>query len=461
MRQIFQGRVLHCKDKPGLQNSQAVEYLENGILVVENGKITDLLCEKSARNQGLASEDAVCLGDKLLVPGFLDTHVHAPQMDVIASYGKQLLDWLQQYTFPAEMRFADPEFATIAMAEFVDELLKNGTTTALVFSTSHEQATEQLFRAAQQRNICLIGGKVLMDRNAPAQLCDTADSGYQQSRRLIENWHGVDRLSYAVTPRFSITSSPEQLRRAGQLMTDFDGLYMQTHLSENTQEIAEVMRLFPDAENYLATYDRYGLCTDKSFFAHSVHMQPREIERLKGAGAKVAFCPSSNLFLGSGLFDWQAFEDAGIDISLASDVGAGLSLSMLHVLSEAYKVCQLRGMSLDPMTAFYSITLGNARALGLEQRVGNLAPGSDADFLILDPSAQPGIAARLAKTDSIEQEWFSYMMLGDQRLVSETWVAGKKITFSPNSLPTNSSSSAQNPKPSLGHSAEIAEQGAL
>lgn len=428
MRKLFRGRILHCLGNPETDPS-AIQYLEDGLLVIEKGEIVELVPADKAETIGLGLElnKAIQLQDKLLVPGFIDTHVHAPQMEVVASYGAQLLDWLEKYTFPAEMRFAEPEFAEFATQEFLDLLLKNGTTTAMVFSTSHEQATDALFRAADQRQMCLIAGKVLMDRNAPQALLDNPQSGYEACRRLIEKWHGKGRLAYAVTPRFSVTSTPEQLQKAGELMKETDGLYMQTHLSENIAEINAVKRLFPKAENYLDTYDAHGLCSERSFFAHGIHLEDAEIVRLNESGSRVAFCPSSNLFLGSGLFDWRKLEDAGIQISLATDVGGGLKLSMLNTLSEAYKVCQLQNMSLEPMKAFYSITLGNALSLGLQDRIGNLCPGSDADFLILDPSSHTSLDKRLRSCTSIAEEWFAYMMLGDERVVSETWVAGEQI----------------------------------
>lgn len=434
MRHIFRGRVLHCLDKPG-DSPDAVEYIEDAGLIVEAGRVIELQPYEVLERQGLSGAAVEHLGRKLIVPGFIDTHVHAPQLDVIASYGAQLLEWLENYTFPAEMRFDDPEYAKAGMRLFIDEKLAAGSTTAMVFSTSHELATNLLFERANELSLRLIAGKVLMDRNAPEALCDTPELGYQQSSRLIERWHDTGRLSYAVTPRFSITSTPEQLELAGQLVRENPDVYVQTHLSENPSEIAAVKKLFPDAANYLDTYDRYGLCTSKTMLAHCIHLEDSEINRISEAGAKVAFCPSSNLFLGSGLFDWQKLENASISISLASDVGGGTSLSMLNTLSEAYRVCQLRGMSLSPMMGFYSITLGNARALGLEAQVGNLVPGSEADFLVLDPDVM-GEAGPARNADfSIEQEWFKYMMLGDHRLVSEVWVNGAE--YQPIGISTN------------------------
>lgn len=401
-----------------------MEYLEDGILAHAEGRIVALLPAAQALAQGMDLAGCRSIGPGLLVPGFIDTHVHAPQLEVMGSHSEQLLDWLERYTFPAEMRFADEDFARLAMAGFLDALICQGTTSAMVYATSHYPATDSLFAAAAERAMCIIAGKVLMDRNAPPALQDCTRQGISDSRTLIERWHGVDRLYYAVTPRFSVTSSAAQLEGAGMLLKEYPTVYLQTHLSENRQEVARVRQLFPDASHYLDTYDRYGLCGERSVYAHCLHLEPAELARLAATGGKVAFCPSSNLFLGSGLFDWRQFDRAGVTVTLASDVGAGTSLSMLGTLGDAYKVSQLSGNSLDAMRGFYSITLGNARALGLEHRIGSLEPGSDADFLVLDPTGIPLLPGRIAACRSIDEEWFACMTLGDDRLVRETWIAG-------------------------------------
>ncbi len=422
-RRAFRGRFLHCL--PEAAGGYRVEYLEDGVLVVEGTQIAALEAAAAAEAQGLELSTCTDLGGDLVVPGFVDTHVHAPQLDVIGSHGEQLLEWLERYTFPAEARFADEAFARVAMADFLDALLCQGTTSAMVYATSHHHATDALFAAAEARGLCLIAGKVLMDRNAPEALRDSAEGGINESRALIERWHGRERLAYAVTPRFSITSSPAQLAGAGQLLRDHPGVYLQTHLAENPREVAAVRELFPEAAHYLDTYDAHGLCTAHSVFAHCLHLEAGEIRRLAETGAAVAFCPSSNLFLGSGLFNWQAFAAAGVPVTIASDVGAGTDLSMLGTLADAYKVCQLGGHPLPPLEAFHAITLGNARALGLEARIGSLAPGSDADFLRLNPRDIPLLPGRVAACRDIAEEWFAYQILGDDRLVRETWVAGR------------------------------------
>ncbi len=423
---FLRGRILHCTAQPGADGA-GVEYLPDGILGFEAGRITHLLASEAARAGGMDVDAIPHLGDSLIVPGFIDTHVHAPQLGILGSYGEQLMAWLERYTFPAEQRFADPEYAAAGMAEFLDAMLLSGTTSALAFSTSHESATDILFAAARERGLRLVAGKVLMDRNGPAALLDTVDEGEAASARLIERWHGNGRLAYAVTPRFSITCSEVQLAAAGRLLCNYPGVYLQTHLAENAGEIAAVRELFPDARHYLDTYDRHGLCGERSFFAHCVHLEDAERLRLAETGSRVSLCPSSNMFLGSGLFDWSRLVEDGVSISLGSDVGAGTSLSMLRTLGDAYRVCQLQGMSLSPMDGFYAVTLGNARALGMESAVGNLAVGSEADFLVLDAAGDAQVQRRLRDVGDIEEEWFVYMMLGDERLVAQTWVAGREV----------------------------------
>lgn len=417
--------MLHCEDLPG-SAVDSVQYLEDGVLIVENGRILALVPADQAFAQGVQPEQCRELGRKLVVPGFIDTHVHAYQFDVIGSYGEQLLEWLERYTFPSEMRMADPALAAEAANFFIEQLLANGTTSALVFSTVHQQATEALFQRAAELDLCMITGKTLMDRNAPEALLDDPDRAWRESLQLIERWHNEGRLRYAVTPRFAITSTPAQLAVAGLLVQRFPDLYVQTHLSENRAEIAFVKELFPDCRDYLDVYDSYGLCTERAVFAHCVHLEEREMERLREAGAVISSCPSSNMFLGSGLFEWQRMQKAGLKLSLGTDVGAGTSASMLATLGDLYKVAQLRAQVFKPLEAFHAITLGNARALQLQDRIGNLAPGTDADFVILDPDADPLIARRVAASQNISDEWFVYMTLGGSNVVSETWVAGQQ-----------------------------------
>jgi guanine deaminase len=426
MRRYLRGRMLHCRDVSGADNF-GVEYLSDGILIVEGERIVALLPAAAALQQGVRAEECQLLGKRLLVPGFIDTHIHAYQLDVLASYGEQLLQWLTRYTFPAEAKMADPVVAAEVAELFLQQLLRNGTTSALVFATTHKTATDVLFSAAAKHNFCLITGKVLMDRNAPPGLLDTAESAYSDSLALIEKWHKQQRLHYALTPRFALTSTAAQLQAAQQVLQRHPDLYLQTHLAENSDEVAAVRQLFADCKNYLDVYDRYGLCTDKSVFAHCLHLEAAEISRLRATGAVISCCPTSNLFLGSGLFDWQGMKAAGVKLSLGTDVGGGTSYSMLATLRELYKVAQLTQSTFSPLEGFYTITLGNARALQLQARIGNLAAGSDADFVIIDPEADALINRRVLAARDIAEEWFVYMTLGDDRVISETWVAGHPL----------------------------------
>lgn len=414
---------MHCRD----DGTSAVlpEYLPDGVLIVEGERIVELLPAAQALQQGLHAGQCESLGNKLLVPGFIDTHVHAYQLDVIASWGEQLLEWLQRYTFPAESRMSDPFLAGEVAEYFLQQLLRNGTTSAMVFSTAHKEATDLLFQQAARRNMCLITGRTLMDRNAPENLLDDVSRAWCESAQLIEKWHKQGRLRYAVTPRFAITSTDAQLASAGKLLQRWPDLHVQTHLAENVAEVELVKQLFPERRDYLDVYDHHGLCTDHSMFAHGIHLQDEEIHRLQASGASIACCPTSNLFLGSGLFDWARVRAGGVSVALATDVGGGTSYSMLETLRDLYKVLQLQGTPLKPLEAFHAITLGNARALRLQQHIGHFGAGCHADFVLLDAAADPLVARRVAAAPDIAAEWFIYMTLGSAQLVSETWVAGK------------------------------------
>lgn len=422
--QAYRAGLLYCVADPAIVGEAAsYRYIEDGMLVVRAGRIHSL---------GPAQEIAATLPadtalhvyeDALIVPGFIDTHIHYPQTEMIASHGDQLLDWLQNYTFVAEQKYADADYAAQAAELFLDELVRNGTTTALVFGTVHPESVEAFFEVALKRNLCMIAGKVMMDRNAPAELLDSAESSYRQSRELIERWHGQGRLHYAVTPRFAPTSSEAQLQAAGRLLQEYPGLYLHTHLSENQDEVAWVKALF-GAEDYLSVYERFGLVGARSVFAHGIHLCDSECQRLADADASVAFCPTSNLFLGSGLLDLKRLARFGVKVGMGTDVGAGTSFSMLQTLNEAYKVQQLQGNALNPLQAFYMATLGGARILGLEDRIGTLAPGSDADFVVLDYHSTPLMQYRMQQAQSLEERLFVLMMLGDDRAVQETYVLG-------------------------------------
>ncbi len=364
-----------------------------------------------------------CSG-QLLMPGFIDTHVHSPQVDVIASWGTELLDWLNTYTFPAEARHADPGFAGAAAALFVDALLAHGTTAAVVFPTVHVTSTDALFQAAQARGMRLVAGKVLMDRHAPDGLRDDVTQARADCLALIERWHGRGRLAYAVTPRFAATSSAAQLAMAGQLLADHPGLYMQTHVAENRAEVAWIAELFPEARSYLDVYARHGLLSERAVLAHGIWLDDADRRALRDSGAQIAFCPSSNLFLGSGLFGWAEAAAAGVAVSLASDVGGGTSLSMLRTLADGYKVQALAGQRLSAWALLHAATRGAAQALRLGHEIGSLQPGAMADLCLWDVAVGPVARRRDALARSLHERLFAWLTLGDERNLRECWVGG-------------------------------------
>lgn len=403
---------------------QAYRYFDDGLLVVENGLIIDVgdYVETLAKQNG--ELEMVNYQDKIITAGFVDTHIHYPQTGMIASYGEQLLDWLENYTFPEEERFKDPEYAAKVAKIFLDELATNGTTTALVFGTVHKQSVDVFFQEAKRRNLRMIAGKVLMDRNAPDYLTDTPECGYQDSKELIEKWHGNGRLSYAVTPRFAPTSSPEQLDMVGKLLQEYPTVYMHTHLSENKQEIEWVKSLFPERKGYLDVYDHHGLLHPRSVFAHGVHLSDCECQRLSDTGSAIAFCPTSNLFLGSGLFDLNRIEEFGIRVGMGTDVGAGTSFSLMQTMSEAYKIMQLQQQKLHPVKSLYQATLGGAKALYFDDKIGSLEVGKEADFVVLEPNATTLMKFRMQQAKTLEEKLFVLMSLGDDRTVHATYIYG-------------------------------------
>ncbi|MBS7660808.1 guanine deaminase [Pseudomonas lalucatii] len=423
----YRAAILHNLADPAVVGvERSYEYFEDGLLLVENGHIAGV-GHAAELLPTLKDVEVVEYRDALITPGFIDTHIHYPQTGMIASYGEQLLDWLNTYTFPTERQFADQAHASDVAGIFLKELLRNGTTTALVFGSVHKQSVDAFFEAARALNLRMIAGKVLMDRNAPDYLTDTPESGYADSKELIERWHGKGRLHYAVTPRFAPTSSPEQLALAGKLLGEYPNLYMHTHLSENRKEIEWVKELFPERSGYLDVYDHHRLIGARSVFAHGVHLCDEECRRLAETGSAVAFCPTSNLFLGSGLFDLNKLEAHGVRVGLGTDVGAGTSFSQLQSLNEAYKVMQLQGKKLDPFKSLYLATLGGANALYLDDRIGNFESGKDADFVVLDYRATPLIAYRMQQATSLAEKLFALTMLGDDRAVKETYAAGQSV----------------------------------
>ncbi|MEN5029938.1 guanine deaminase [Pseudomonas sp. Ps21-P2] len=427
-KKAYRAAIIHSiADPADVAVEASYEYFEDGLMLVENGKILALGTAEDLLGTLTDDVEIVTYQDALITAGFIDTHIHLPQTGMVGSYGEQLLDWLNTYVFPCEKQFEDPEHSAQVADIFLKELLRNGTTTALVFGSRHKESVEALFTAAGKLNLRLIAGKVMMDRNAPDYLVDTAESSYVDSKALIERWHGKGRLHYAVTPRFAPTSTPEQLTLAGQLLTEYPDLYMQTHISENLKEVEWVKALFPERKNYLDVYDHFNLLGERSVFAHGVHLCDQECERLAETGSAIAFCPTSNFFLGSGLFNLPMAEKHKVNVGLGTDVGAGTSFSLLHTLNEAYKVMQLQGAKLSPFKSLYLATLGGARALRLEDKIGNLQPGSEADFVVLDFNATPLLSYRMSQATSIEEQLFVLMTLGDDRTVSETYSAGRLV----------------------------------
>ncbi|MCF8505134.1 MAG: guanine deaminase [Caulobacter sp.] len=419
----WRAALVHCLDDPGRAGPDAVVHHADGLLLVEDGCVA--ACGAWADLAPTLAADVIveALPGRLLSPGFIDTHIHFPQIDMIAAFSGQLLDWLEHKTFPAERAFADRSHADAAAQAFLDELLRNGTTTAMVFGSVHRASVDALFEAALARNMRLIAGKSLMDRG-PADLSDTEPGGRAETEVLIRDWSRRGRLGYAVTPRFALSSSPEQLASAGEILRAHDHVWMQTHLAENPREVEAVARAFPDARDYLDVYDRFGLVTDRSVFAHCIHMSDRSLHRMSEAGAAISHCPTSNLFLGSGLFDLARAQAHGVAVGLGTDVGAGTSFSMLSTAAAACNVAQMRGGMLDPLRAFWLATRGGARALGLEDRIGSFAVGCEADFVALDTAATPLLARRLAGVSNIREILFALMVLGDDRVVADAWLAG-------------------------------------
>jgi guanine deaminase len=406
--------------------NDALQHIEDGSVVLDtNGKIAWVGASDDlpTRYSGYDIDD---YGDKLIMAGFVDTHIHFPQYRMLAASSNGLLDWLDRYTFPEELKYSSDSYAEAAAQKFLEALFRNGTTSALAFSTVHSSSVNALFQAAQEKNMALVTGKTMMDRNAPQELTDNAQSSYEECQQLIDKWHGKDRLHYAITPRFAITSTGAQLRYAGNLLQDNKTCLMQTHLSESLGELAAVEDLFPNARDYTDVYDAFDLVTDRSIFAHGIHLSERELARLSEAGSSIIHCPTSNTFLGSGLFKIAAMKDKSrpIKMGMATDIGAGTSFSMLATMAEAFKVGMLNGYRLSAQEAFYTATLGNAEVLKLSSDIGSIENGKWADLIVLDPKATDVLANRMQLSDSIEDVLFSLMLLGDDRAIQATYVAG-------------------------------------
>ena len=424
---LLTGRVLRVLDNPfDAPPEDALKIEDKWGLLIEAGRISDLgPAEQMRMAYPVATE--IAYGSDLICPGFIDAHVHFPQTAIIASWGKRLIDWLNSYTFPEEIRFGDPAYAAEIAARYFDLVTAHGTTTVCSFCTIHPASVDAFFAEAQARNMRVVGGKTCMDRNAPEGLQDTAQTAYDDSKALLAKWHGVDRLSYAITPRFSPTSTPDQLQAMGALWAENPDCLMQTHLSEQTDEIAWVKSLFPEARDYLDTYEAHGLLGENGLYGHAIHLEPRERDRLREVGAALVHCPTSNTFIGSGLFDMNGLMAEGHRIGLATDTGGGSSFSMLRTMAAAYEIGQLRGTPLHAAQLIWLATAGSATALKLDRRVGTLARGMEADLCVLDLSSTPAIAQRTARAEDSWEELFATIMMGDDRAVRATWVNGKVV----------------------------------
>jgi guanine deaminase len=420
------GRTLSFDGDPGVDSS-AVRYTEKGAVLVEGGRIVwagQAGDEPAELIEGAERHD---YGNDLILPGFVDGHVHYPQIGVIASFGAQLLDWLEKYTFPEEARFSDPDYARDTAKLFLDLLLANGTTTAAVYCTVHPESADAFFEEATARNLRMIAGKILMDRNAPESVTDTAQSGYDDTKSLIEKWHGQGRNLYAVTPRFAPTSTPAQLEACGALMSEFDDVYLQSHVSENTDEIKWVADLFPDARSYQDVYAHYGMLGPRALYGHAIHMDAADLARAAETNTRYVHCPTSNLFIGSGLFRMQETRQAGVDVMLGCDVGGGTSLSPFATMKAAYEIAQFSGYSLIPEEAFWLSTAGGAETLSLGDRIGRFAPGYEADIVVLDVNSTRIIRQRMGRAESVRDMLFAQMILADDRAVRATYAAGVKV----------------------------------
>ena len=420
------GSILHFLDDPGdTSDESAGVFYEDGVLVAEDGYITNLGTAAELMPTLPQDLDITDYSGSLILPGFVDTHTHFVQTDIIGAHGRRLLDWLEEYTFPAERVFADENHAREVAEFFVGELLRNGTTTAMILGSVHPVSVDAIFTAGLTRNMRLIAGKVMMDRNCPEYLRDTASSSYDDSLALIQRWHNQARLGYAITPRFAPTSTPAQLEAAGRLARKHPDVFVQTHLAETAEEVAWVADLFPEYRSYLDVYDHYGLLRKRSVLAHGVWLDDRDLERLAESRATVAHCPTCNLFMGSGLFDMDRTMAAGGHVALGTDIGGGTTFSMLGVLHEAYKVAQMLGKSLSPFRAFYLATLAGAQALDLDAQIGNFLPGKEADFVVLDYHATPLLRRRTASAETLAEKLFALMILGDDRSIAKTYVMGQ------------------------------------
>ena len=421
---LLTGRLLRTFASPfEITPQEALRIDTDAGLVIDNGIIADIGGADDLQAKHPQATE-IAYGNDLICPGFVDAHVHFPQTAIIASWGKRLIDWLNSYTFPEETRFGDPDYAALIAARYLDLTTANGTTTVCSFCTIHPESVDALMHTAQSRGQRIVAGLTCMDRNAPDGLRDTAQTGYDNSKTLIDKWHGLDRLTYAITPRFSPTSTPDQLSALGALWAEYPDCLMQTHLSEQTDEIAWVKSLYPEARDYLDTYEAHGLLGARGLYGHAIHLEDREKHRLKEVGAALVHCPTSNTFIGSGLFDMAGLKAAGQRVGLATDTGGGSSFSMLRTMAAAYEIGQLRGTPLHAAQLIWLATAGSAEALHMAGRIGTLDIGAEADLAVLDLSSTLAIAQRADRAEDAWEELFATIMMGDDRAIRATWIGG-------------------------------------
>ena len=427
---LLTGQTLSFKADPFVTKVESASAFDSaGGVLIEAGRI---LAQGPAADlrRHYPQAQVIDYGDKLIMAGFIDAHVHYPQTAIIASWGNRLIDWLNQYTFPEEMRFGDAAYAQHSAETYLDLALAHGTTSLASFCTIHPNSVEALFASADARGMAIVAGKTCMDRNAPEGLRDTAQSAYDQSKALLQTWHGQGRARYAITPRFSPTSTPAQLTALGALWQEFPDCLMQTHLSEQGDEIAWVKDLFPNARDYLDTYEAFGLLGERGVYGHAIHLEPREIDRLKDVNAALVHCPTSNTFIGSGLFDMAGLKARGVSTGLATDTGGGSSFSMLRTMAAAYEVAQLNGSVLHAGQLLWLATAGSAKSLHLSDKIGTLEVGMEADIAILDLASTAAIAQRYNNATHHWDRIFPTLMMGDDRAIAEVWIGGAKQILS-------------------------------
>ena len=426
----LRGAIYSLVNDPFLQaEADCVAYESDGLILLQDGAISAIGSFAELRDKLPAEIELRRYPNSILMPGFIDAHIHYAQVEIIGSFGAQLLEWLHKYTFPAEAKFVDAEHARRIADFFISELQRNGTTSASVFCTSAPGSVDAIFAAAQRSNMLILAGLMMMDSHAPAYLSDSAQASYDHSKALIERWHKNGRCRYTVTPRFALTSSPEQLALAGALMREHGDVHLQSHISENRDEVARAAELYPQREHYTDIYEHYGLLDERAIYGHGIHLTEDELRRFHESGAAIAHCPTSNFFIGSGLFDIARTKDAArpVKVGLGTDVGGGTSFSMLQTLSEAYKMAQLRGISLTSAQSYYLATLGSAEALGLADRIGSLQAGYAGDIAVLDPRATPLLKLRADVAESLDELLFALMICADDRAVEATYVAGELV----------------------------------